>query len=64
MYKSNPTSNKNVELFTEDFKKDLINLKTVRKFQHNITREEQAALKKIKTGTNRQLKFKIKGQDL
>ena len=48
MYKSKPTSNKNPELFMENLEKDLINPKNVKKFRHNIMREEQIALKEIK----------------
>ena len=40
MYKSKPTSNKNLELFTENLEKDLKNPKTVT-FRHNIAREER-----------------------
>ena len=58
-----PTSNKNLELFIENLEKDLINLKNVKNFRRNITREEKIALKEIETGMNRQLEFKIKGRD-
>ena len=48
MYKSKPTSNKNLELFIENLEKDLINPKNVKKFRHNTTREEQIALKEMR----------------
>ena len=48
MYKSKPTSNKNLELFIENLEKDLINKNNVKKFRHNITREEQVALKEVR----------------
>ena len=41
MYKSKPTSNKNLELFTENLEKDLKNQKNVKRFRHNIAREER-----------------------
>ena len=47
MCQSKPTSN-NLELFIENLEKDLINPKNVKKFRHNITREEQVALKKVR----------------
>ena len=47
MFKSKPTSNKNIGLFTENLEKYLINPKNVLIFRHNITREEQIALKEI-----------------
>ena len=48
MYKSKPTSNKNLEPFIDNLEKDLINPKNVKKFWHNITREEQVALKEVR----------------
>ena len=40
MYKSKPTSNKNLELFIENLEKNLIIPKNIKKFRHNIAREE------------------------
>ena len=48
MYKSKPTSNKNLELFMDNLEKDLINKKDVKKCRHNITREGQFALKEVR----------------
>ena len=61
MYKSKPTSNKNLELFMENLEKDLINPKNVKKFQHNITREEQIALKEIRNWDEQTIRIQDKG---
>ena len=61
MYKSKPTSNKNLELFIENLEKDLINPKNVKKFRHNITREEQIALKEIRYWDEQTISIQDKG---
>ena len=60
MYKSKPTSNKNLELFIENLLKDLVNPKNVKKFRHNITREEQVALKEIRNWDNQIIRIQDK----
>ena len=42
------SSNKNLKLFIENLEKDLINPENAKKFQSNITREEQIPLKGIR----------------
>ena len=61
MYKSKPTSNKNLELFIENLEKDLINPENVKKFRHNITREEQIALKEIRNWDEQTIRIQDKG---
>ena len=48
MCKSKPTSNKDLELFIDNLEKDLINQKNVKKFRHNVTKEEQVAQKEVR----------------
>ena len=60
MCQSKPTSN-NLELFIENLEKDLINPKNVKKFQHNITREEQVALKEIRNRDEQTIRIQDKG---
>ena len=60
MYKSKPTSNRNLELFIENLEKDLINLKNVKKFRHNITREEQVS-KEIRNQDEQSIRIQDKG---
>ena len=61
IYKSKPTSNKNLELFIGNLEKDLINPKNVKKFRHNITREEQIALKEIRNWDQQTIRIQDKG---
>ena len=56
-----PTSNKNLELFIENLEKDLINLKNVKKFRRNITREEKIALKEIRKWDEQAIRIQDKG---
>ena len=60
MYKSKPTSNRNLELFIENLEKGLINLKNVKKFRHNITREEQVS-KEIRNQDEQSIRIQDKG---
>ena len=55
-----PTSNKNLELFIENLEKDLINLKNVKKFRGNITREEKIALKEIRNWDEQAIRIQDK----
>ena len=61
MYTSKPTLNKNLELFIENLEKDLINPKNVKKLRHNITREEQIALEKIRNWDEQTIRIQDKG---
>ena len=61
MYKSKPTSNKNLELFRENLEKDLINPKNVKKFRHNIARGEQVALKEVRNWDKKKIRIQDKG---
>ena len=61
MYKSKPTSNKNLELFIQKLEKDLINPKNVKKCRHNITKEEQIALNEIKNWDEQTTRIQDKG---
>ena len=45
----------------ENLEKDLINPKNVKKFQHNITREEQIALKEIRNWDEQTIRIQDKG---
>ena len=45
----------------ENLEKDLINPKNVKKFQHNITREEQIALKEIRNWDEQTIGIQDKG---
>ena len=60
------SSNKNLKLFIENLEKDLINPKNAKKFQYNITREEQIPLKGIRNWDQQSIRIqeKEKSQDL
>ena len=60
MYKSKPTSNKNLELFIDNLEKDLINPKNFKKFRHNITRGEQVALKEVRNWDEQTIRIQDK----
>ena len=60
MYKSKPTSNKNLKLLIENLGKGLINPKNVKKFRHNITREEQIAWKEIRNWDEQTIRVRDK----
>ena len=51
----------NLELYIENLEKDLINQKNVKKFRHNITKEEQIALKEIKNWDEQTIRIQDKG---
>ena len=61
MYTLKPKLNKNLELFIENLEKNLINPKNVTKFRHNITREEQIALEKIRNWDEQTIRIQDKG---
>ena len=61
MDKSKPTLNKNLELFIENLERDLINPKNVKKFRHNITREEEVPLKEIRNWDKQAIRVPDKG---
>ena len=58
---SKPTSNNNLELFINNWEKDLINPKNVKKFRHNITRGEQVALKEVRNWDEQTIRIQDKG---
>ena len=58
---SKPTSNNNRELFINNWEKDLINPKNVKKFRHNITRGEQVALKEVRNWDEQTIRIQDKG---
>lgn len=61
MYRSNPTINKNLQLFLENLEKDLLNPKNVKRYWQNITREEQTALKEIRNWNEQAVRIQDKG---
>ena len=61
MYRSNPTINKNLQLFLENWEKDLLNPKNVKRYWQNITREEQTALKEIRNWNEQAVRIQDKG---
>lgn len=62
MYRFNPTTNKNLELFLENLEKDLLNPKNIKNIDKTLEESYRILWKKSETGMNRQLEFKIKDQ--